>query len=392
MTLENPRRLYLIPVLSRALDIIELFESKREPLTLESVYSETRIPKTTCYRVLKTFVHRGYLSRSEDGLYRHVSRSNKLKFGFAGISGDSPFSVEVTESLEMAATIAGVDLVVLDNGYDAASAIRNAEEFVRQKVDLVIELHVEERAAPVVADKIASAKIPLIAVDIPHPHSTYFGVDNYRVGFEAGELLGMYAQSAWGSNVDCVVGLAGSEAGTFVQNRITGAFEGARNCFPNLPIDCFVRMDGRGLRDRSRKIVSEFLKCQPTHRHILLAATSDTSALGATDAVRESNREGQVAIVGQGCIAEAIGEMRKPRSPLIGSVSHKTSTYGPSLLNLGLAVLRGDRVAPYNYVAHQMVTPRSLTNLLTTRRSNASFRSHINCDTLLIDSSSLNSQ
>ena len=40
-----------------------------------------------------------------------------------------------------------------------------------------------------IADKIAAAKIPLIAIDIPHPHATYFGVDNYRVGLEAGELL-----------------------------------------------------------------------------------------------------------------------------------------------------------------------------------------------------------
>jgi ABC-type sugar transport system substrate-binding protein len=45
----------------------------------------------------------------------------------------------------------------------------------------------------VIADKIAGAGIPLIAIDIPHPHATYFGVDNYRAGLEAGELLASYA-------------------------------------------------------------------------------------------------------------------------------------------------------------------------------------------------------
>ena len=40
-----------------------------------------------------------------------------------------------------------------------------------------------------IADKIAGANIPLIAIDIPHPHATYFGVDNYRIGIEAGECL-----------------------------------------------------------------------------------------------------------------------------------------------------------------------------------------------------------
>jgi len=37
-------------------------------------------------------------------------------------------------------------------------------------------------------------------------------------------------------------------------------------------------------------------------------------------------------------------------------VSHETSSYGPSLLHLGLAILRGQTVPPYNYVAHKMVT------------------------------------
>jgi len=94
----------------------------------------------------------------------------------------------------------------------------------------------------------------------------------------------------------------------------------------------------------------------------LIAANSDTSALGALDAVREKKREKHVAIVGQDCIAEAVTEMRKPGSPLIGTVSHEAGSYGPSLMHLGLALLRGQTVAPYNYVAHKVVTPQSLAN------------------------------
>ena len=97
-----------------------------------------------------------------------------------------PFSEAVRESLAAAASSAGVDLLVLDNKYDAAAAVKNAEEFVKQRVDLVIEFQIDQRIAPIIADKIHGAGIPLIAVDIPHPHATFFGVDNYRVGREAG--------------------------------------------------------------------------------------------------------------------------------------------------------------------------------------------------------------
>jgi ribose transport system substrate-binding protein len=127
-----------------------------------------------------------------------------------------------------------------------------------------------------------------------------------------------------------------------------------------LPVEAFVRIDGRGMRDRSKKLVSDFLQRHPKDRHILIAAATDSSALGAVDAVREQKREKHVAIVGQDCIAEAMQEMRKDKSPLIGSVSHEASSYGPSLIHLGLSLLRGQTVPPYNYVAHKMVTRESL--------------------------------
>ena len=357
---KTTKRLYLIPVLSKALDILELLQAENQPMTLESIHRQTRISKTTVYRVLKTFVHRGYLSQSPDGLYRQVTRPKKMRFGFGGQSADMPFSVEVTESLKDAAASVGVDLMILDNCYDAGTALKNAEEFVRSKVDLVIEFQVEQEVAPMIGDKIAGANIPLIAIDIPHPHATYFGVDNYRVGVEAGETLAGYAAANWGGKVDWVIGLDLPEAGQLVQSRITGAFEGIRSGVPDLPVESFVRIDGRGMRDRSKKLIADFLQRHPKDRHILIAAATDSSALGAVDAVNEQKRDKHVAIVGQDCIAEAMTEMRKDRSPLIASVSHETHSYGPSLIHLGLSLLRGQTVPPYNYVEHKLVTRESL--------------------------------
>jgi ribose transport system substrate-binding protein len=94
------KRLYLIPVLSKALDILELLQAENQPMTLEAIHRQTRVSKTAVYRVLKTFVHRGCLSQSPDGLYRHVTRPKKLRFGFAAQSADTPFSVEVTDGVE----------------------------------------------------------------------------------------------------------------------------------------------------------------------------------------------------------------------------------------------------------------------------------------------------
>ncbi len=350
------KRLYLIPILSKALDILELLEAEKKPLTLELIYQRSAISKTSVYRILKTFVHRGYVAQTQDGAYRLVSRPKKMRFGFAGQSAEMPFSEAVTSSLRAAASSSGIELVVRDNRYDADTAIKNANEFVTEGVDLIIEFQIEEHVAPSIAHIIARAGIPLIAIDIPHPHATYFGVDNFQVGFEAGELLAQHAISKWKSKVDWVIGLDVAEAGSFVQSRINGAFVGVRSLLPEIPQESYIRLDGRGLRETSARVLGDFFKRHSRTERILIAAATDTSALGALQVTVNGQREKSVVIAGQDCIPEVLEEMKKPFSPIIGSISHQVQTYGPRLIQLGVAILRGQSVPPYNYVHHRVVT------------------------------------
>lgn len=354
------KRLYLIPILSKALDVIELLEQHHAPLTLEDVYQRTHISKTSVYRILKTLVHRGYIAQSQSGQYRLVSRPRRLRFGFAVQSADMPFSIAVAQSVTAAAAASGVELLILDNKYDPYIAVQNAQEFVDKRVDLVLEFQVEEEVAPRIAHIFRKAEIPLIAIDVPHPNSTYFGVDNFEAGFEMGAILARYAQRHWDGKVDRVIGVGFREAGSFVQSRITGAFDGIRALLPNLSDSQFKHVDGRGMRDASYKGMLEALKHHRAGERVLVAAATDSSALGVLHAARELGCEADLAIAGQDCIPEALDEMRSGKSALVGSVSHEVETYGPRLIQLGIALLRGNIVPPYNYVPHRGVTPETL--------------------------------
>ena len=354
------KRLYLIPILSKALDVLELLEQSHAPVTLEDVYQKTQISKTSVYRILKTLVHRGYVAQAQNGLYRLVSRPRRLRFGFAAQSGEMPFSVAVAHSVTQAAAAAGVELLLLDNRYDPDIAIQNAEEFVAKRVDLVLEFQVEERVAPRVAHIFKKADIPLVAIDVPHPNATYFGVDNFDVGYEAGSLLAQHALRKWKGKVDWILGIGFSEAGSFVEARVTGAFDGIRERLADLPGDHFLRLEGRGMRQPSQIAVADFLRGQRRGQRILVAAATDSSALGVLEAARQADREQEFAIAGQDCIPEILEEMRSGRSAIIGSISHEADSYGPRLIQLGIALLRGYTVPPYNYVRHRVVTPENL--------------------------------
>jgi ribose transport system substrate-binding protein len=354
------KRLYLIPILSKALDVIEQLEENHAPVTLEDVYQKTQISKTSVYRILKTLVHRGYVAQSQDGQYRLVSRPRRLRFGFATLSGEMPFPVAVTQSVTAAAAASGVELILLDNRYDPDIAIQNAEEFVSKQVDLALEYQVEEAVAPRVAHIFKKAGIPLVAIDVPHPNATYFGVDNFESGYEAGALLAQHAQGKWKGKVDWVLGVGFAEAGSFVQSRISGAFDGIRDRIGYISPDRFVQIEGRGMRQPSQLAITKFLAGRSKGERILIAAATDSSALGVLDAARQLGIEDDIAIAGQDCIPEVIEEMRTGTSAIIGSVSHEAESYGPRLIQLGISLMRGYTVPPYNYVHHRVVTPETL--------------------------------
>jgi ribose transport system substrate-binding protein len=114
------------------------------------------------------------------------------------------------------------------------------------------------------------------------------------------------------------------------------------------------------MREASRVAFSEFLQDKPMKKRMLVVASTDSSALGVLDAIRESKREQDCAIVGQDCIPEVIAEMKSGKGALIGSISHEAESYGPRLIQLGISLLRGYTTPPYNYVHHRVVTPDTL--------------------------------
>lgn len=65
---------YIIPVLSKALVLIEVMKKSERPLNVDELARRTGIAKSTVYRILRTLSAYGYLPDGADGIYsfRHV--------------------------------------------------------------------------------------------------------------------------------------------------------------------------------------------------------------------------------------------------------------------------------------------------------------------------------
>jgi ribose transport system substrate-binding protein len=232
----KPARQYIVESISRACDVLEAFRADGEALRLCDITSRTGLSKATAFRILFTLERRGLVEQSDDHTYRlrlRPLRRRKYRFGYGAQSSEFAFSRTVSESIEASALAEGIDLFVLNNRSSAKTAIRNAELFVRERVDLVIDFQTDEHCAPIISSKLHEARIPFVALEIPHPGATYYGANNYRAGLLGGQYLAKWAFQHWNARVDEVLLIELPVAGALPKSRLTGTLAALRTNLPS---------------------------------------------------------------------------------------------------------------------------------------------------------------
>jgi ribose transport system substrate-binding protein len=266
----------------------------------------------------------------------------------------------VTEGIQRAASAKeNIQLVMVNNRYSAAEALRNAEYLIRERVDLVVEFQTDQNIAPVIASRYLEAGIPIIAVEIPHPGAVYFGADNYAAGLIGGRAAGRWAKQHWAGQLDEVLLLELPMAGPLPQSRLTGFVAGLREVLPGLEERQIVRLDGHGQFGPCLEQVRKYLRRKYSGRTIV-AAINDPSALGALRAFEESGQPSRCIVVGQNASEEARAEMRVRGTRLIGSVGYFPERYGERILSLANAILTNQPTPPAVFVKHEMITPSNV--------------------------------
>ena len=361
-----PRKPYIVESVVHASQVLRAFASAGEALRLRDIVERTGFNKGQCFRMLHTLHHCGLLEKVDVSRYRRtfeIQRQTCYRIGYASQGHDGSFPREVHASLLRAAEHARVELIVVDNCYQAKVALRNAQQLIREKIDLAIEFQTDDAAAPAIASKYLEAGIPLIAIDIPHPGATYFGANNYQAGLLAGRYLGRWARAQWAGRVDEILLLELARAGSLVHARMSGAVAGLKESLPEVVETCrVVTLDGDGQFKVSVERVRKHLRESRAH-HVLVAAANDPSALGAARAFQESGRAATCAIVGQNAEPDARAELREARTPLIASVGYFPEKYGDGVIKLAVNLLSQKPVPPAVFVRHQIVTRENVDHL-----------------------------
>lgn len=363
----RPENQYFVPILGNALDILDAFRSPGQELTLKEVIERTGVPHASAFRILYTFVQRGYVGR-RGKRYRLIPLRGKLKVGFAALGERVAVSRQIAESLRRATAEFGVDLVTVDNRLSPQLAIENARRLVEQRVNVAIEFQNDVETAPIIADIFGAARIPTIAIHIPHPGAVYFGPDNYRAGCTAGNALGQFSLQRWDGQFDRLILVDIPRGGPSLQSRMTGVAAGVEDVLGRIPTRKILRVDGGNDRESARAVTATLLRRHRRLRTLLVSGTSDEMALGALDAICESGLSSNAAIVGHDGIEEVLPLIADPGSPMIGSVGFFAERYGVQIMDLVRRLVCGEQVPPAVYVSHELIDRRRACELLVRQK------------------------
>lgn len=280
-----------------------------------------------------------------------ASADKKIVIGFANLTDTLDFGKTVKKSILDAAAKEGWEVIALDNERKGLKAIENAQLLATRGVDAFIEFNVDISVAGTIMDIMNAAKIPVVAIDIPHPGAPFFGVNNLQSGRITGGALAAKAQEKWAGKVDLLILVENAKAGAEVKKRMTGIEQGVTEKIP-LAKENIIYVDGEGDLLKAQERVTGVLTANPNKRNILIGTLQDPMGQGSFAAVEASKRQDHVFIASQGAEVPSLANLRLPENCWIGSTAATPEKYGDYIIPIVKKMLAGEKAPDFTYVNH----------------------------------------
>jgi ABC-type sugar transport system substrate-binding protein len=213
----------------------------------------------------------------------------KVCMGTAGTPG-TPWQTGQGTVLQDIAHQEGWASVVLSNQHSPSTSLSNAEIFVLDKCNAVIEGPSPESTDPVIAAKLAAAKIPVITFDIAQKGWYFVGINNSLAGIQGGEALGAIIKSKWDCNLDEVIASGLPVVGVIDTERTGGMIKGIQKVCPNIPNSKTTEFDGDGEVSASATAGRALLAAHPSWVKIAVVGINDDGVVGVLEAAEQLGR------------------------------------------------------------------------------------------------------
>lgn len=276
-------------------------------------------------------------------------QNGKFLIGFSQANLGEPWRVAMNaEVAAEAKKYPDLEIVYADAQQDNAKQVADVENFLRQKIDLLIISPNEAKPLTPIVKRAFDAKIPVIVLDREIEGDTYtafIGANNREIGKAAGE----YAAKILGGkgNVVEIKGLPGS---TPARDRSDG-FHDAIAAFPGIKI--IHDPVANWLREEAMTQMEAALSANP---HIdLVYAHNDPMAVGAWLAAKAKGRDGEMRFIGiDGLPGLDGGEQMVTDGKLAATFVYPTG--GTEAVDMAVKLLNGESVPHRTTLPTRLIT------------------------------------
>ncbi len=309
------------------------------------------------YAVYERYREYAKASRSYPG-----SSGKGKRLGFASIYGTQDFSIEVEQDIVKQAKLAGFeekDLIILDNQYDEAIGLSNAEIMLAEKPDIFIEYQVDIKVNNIIAAKFDEAGIPIIAVDVPVPGAPFVGCNNWKVATMGGAHMAKLIKEKWGGwgSDDLVVLLQLPVGGEVTMLRLEGFATALAEEFGANVEDRIVRIDGgMGQSEQAKAAMNEVLAGHSKAKKIAVTSINEETMAGVIEVLQETNRCNSENLIVITLGVDDLGKSQIRNGCSDAGIAFFPEKYGEYLIPAACAILEGAPVPSHMYVENEIIT------------------------------------
>jgi ribose transport system substrate-binding protein len=231
----------------------------------------------------------------------------------------------------------GVDLRIADANLDVAKQIAAAENFITQKVDVLVLTPVDAKAMGPIVRQATKAGIPVITEsNVVEGTKTYVGISNQTGGRKAGEWYVKYAKAKGISPKILIVGLPNFDD---CRQRVAGFKEAL--AASGIKYEILQEVDGQGLKEKALAVSQDALTAHPDVNTIF--GINDDSTTGGMAAYRAAGLdESKLTAIGFG-FEGAVGQgALLSGGPYKAALAMFPNFVGVGLIDAAVAVSKGE--------------------------------------------------
>jgi len=266
--------------------------------------------------------------------------AEKVRIGFSQSTTSEPWRVQFNKDMRRTAEKhPDIDLVIADGQDRTEKQVADVENFIRQKVDVLLISPKETAGLTGVVNKAVDAGIPVIVLDRgvdTDRYTQFIGGDNKMIG----EMVGKYVVDLLGGPGKAtgnVVEIWGGMGSTPAQERHAGFAahvdkEGGIKQLLN-------RQDGDWKQDKAYNIMATALKANP--KIDVVYGHNDPMAYGAYLAAKDAGREKDIKFIGIDAIPNE-GVLWVKKGFLTATFLYKTP--GSDAIEQAMKLVKGGKV------------------------------------------------